>query len=81
MKRIALLAPVFLFSLFVLGACGTSTGDRAISGGAIGAGVGALGGFMVGAPVEGALIGGAVGAGTGALTTPDQINLGRPIWK
>jgi hypothetical protein len=73
MKRIALLAPIFLFSLFLLGACGTSTGDRAISGGAIGAGVGA--------PVEGALIGGAAGAGTGALTTLDQINLGRPIWK
>lgn len=64
-----------------LSACGSSTGERAISGGGIGAGVGALGGFMVGAPLEGALIGGAVGAGTGALTTQDQIDLGRPIWK
>ena len=64
-----------------LTACGSSTGERAISGGGIGAGVGALGGFMLGAPIEGALIGGAVGAGTGALTDPDQINLGRPIWK
>jgi len=64
-----------------LGACGDSTGDRAISGGGIGAGVGLLGGVIVGAPLEGALIGGAVGAGTGALTTGNQINLGRPIWR
>jgi len=80
MKRIILPA-VLLLSLSTLGACGSSTGERAISGGGIGAGVGALGGFMVGSPVEGALLGGAVGAGTGALTTPSQINLGRPIWK
>lgn len=80
MKRITLTA-VLLFSLGALGACGTTTGERAVSGGGIGAGVGALGGFLVGAPLEGALIGGAVGAGTGALTTEKQINLGRPIWK
>jgi len=80
MKRLAF-ATVFLFSLFALGACGETTGERAISGGGIGAGLGALGGFMLGSPVEGALIGGAVGAGTGALTKPGQINLGRPIWK
>lgn len=80
MKRIPL-AAVFLFSLCALGACGTSTSERAISGGGIGAGVGALGGFMVGSPLEGALIGGVVGAGTGALTSPNQINLGHPIWK
>jgi gas vesicle protein len=36
---------------------------------------------MVGSPLEGALIGGAVGAGTGALTSPDQVQLGRPIWR
>lgn len=66
---------------FPLGGCGYRTSDRAISGGGIGAGVGALGGLMVGAPLEGALIGGAVGAGTGALTSPNQINLGRPIWR
>jgi uncharacterized membrane protein len=80
MKRFTLVT-VFSFSLFALGACGSSTSDRAISGGGIGAGVGALGGFLVGAPLEGALIGGAVGAGTGALTNPEQINLGRPIWR
>ena len=77
MKRV-LLAGVLLLSL---GACGTTSTDRAISGGAIGAGVGAVGGYLLGSPVEGALIGGAVGAGTGVLTDPDRVNLGRPIWR
>ena len=78
MKRLALFAT---FSLLALSACGNSTGDRALSGGGIGAGVGLVGGALVGAPLEGALIGGAVGAGTGALTNSNQIDLGRPIWK
>jgi len=74
--------PVFAaISLLALSACGHSTGDRALSGGGIGAGVGLVGGALVGAPLEGALIGGAVGAGTGALTSSNQINLGKPIWK
>lgn len=80
MKRI-LLTGVLMLSLGALSACGTTTSDRAISGGAIGAGVGAVGGYFLGAPVEGALIGGAVGAGAGALTDPDTVNLGRPIWR
>ena len=80
MKRI-MLKTVLLFSICALGACGNTTGDRAISGGGIGAGVGAVGGLLLGAPLEGALIGGAVGAGTGALTDKDQIDLGHPIWK
>ena len=80
MKRITL-AAVLSLSLVALGACGDTTGDRAISGGGIGAGAGAVGGLIVGHPLEGALIGGAVDAGTGALTNKDQINLGRPIWR
>jgi osmotically inducible lipoprotein OsmB len=68
-------------SAFVLSACGTSTGDRAVSGAGIGAGVGAVGGLLLGDPVDGALIGAAVGGGTGALTDPSQINLGKPAWK
>jgi osmotically inducible lipoprotein OsmB len=78
MKRIALAAGL---SLLALTGCGESTGDRALSGGGIGAGVGLVGGAIVGAPLEGALIGGAVGAGTGALTSPGQIDLGRPAWE
>jgi uncharacterized membrane protein len=80
MKRIPMTAAL-LFSLCVLGACGNTTGDRALSGAGIGAGAGALGGLMFGAPLEGALIGGAIGAGTGALTDRHQVNLGRPIWR
>jgi hypothetical protein len=65
-----------------LAACGASRGDRAISGGAIGAGVGAAGAAVLNRdPVTGALIGGAVGAGTGALTKEKDVNLGKPIWK
>ncbi len=75
------LAATLLVALIALGGCGNSTGDRAVTGGGIGAGIGALGGLMVGAPMEGALIGGAVGAGTGALTSPSQIDLGKPVYR
>jgi osmotically inducible lipoprotein OsmB len=39
-----------IISLLELSACGHSTGDRALRGGAIGAGVGVVGGALVGAP-------------------------------
>lgn len=59
-----------------LAACGTSKSDRALSGGGIGAGVGAAGAAITGGSVAGgALIGAGVGAATGALTDPDDINL------
>jgi hypothetical protein len=80
MKRTVLAASLSL-SLLALGACGTSTTDRALSGGGIGAGAGAIGGWLVGSPVTGALLGGAVGAGAGALTDKDQIDLGKPVWR
>jgi osmotically inducible lipoprotein OsmB len=67
--------------MLALAACGQSTGDRAVSGGLIGAGAGAVGGALLGSPGTGALIGGAVGAGTGALTSPSQVDLGRPAWE
>jgi hypothetical protein len=58
-----------------LAACGETTGERALSGGAIGAGVGAAGSAVAGgSPWTGAAIGGAVGAGAGALTDEDDIN-------
>jgi osmotically inducible lipoprotein OsmB len=68
-------------SLLALTGCGQTTGDRALSGGGIGAGVGAVGGALMGSPLEGALIGGAVGAGAGALTNSSQVDLGRPVWR
>jgi hypothetical protein len=63
-------------------ACGTSQTDRAISGGAIGAGAGgALGAVTGGSTLGGAALGGAAGAATGAFTDKDDINLGKPFWR
>lgn len=65
-----------------LAGCGYSTGDRAVSGGLLGAGAGAgIGAVTGGSPLTGALVGGAVGAVGGAATSHNDINLGRPIWR
>ena len=62
--------------------CGRSPGDRAVSGGLLGAAAGAvIGAATGGSPLGGALIGGAAGAIGGAVTSPDSINLGRPAWR
>ena len=58
-------------TLLSLAACGQTTGTRAVTGGLIGAGGGALLGGATGLGAgTGALIGGVGGAGVGALTTP-----------
>jgi hypothetical protein len=63
-----------------LSGCGYSPGSRALSGGAIGAGTGAVIGAVTGlGPATGALIGGGVGAIGGAVTNPNTVNLGRPL--
>ena len=80
MTRITTTAIASLF-LLTLGACGSSTSDRALSGGAIGAGAGAIGGALVGSPVTGAVLGGAAGAAAGGLTDSDDIDLGKPVWR
>lgn len=73
-------AAVALALTLGLAGCGYSTGSRALSGGAIGAGTGAvIGAATGGSPAVGALIGGAVGAVGGAVTSPNTVNLGRPI--
>ena len=51
-------------------ACGNNPTDRALTGGAIGAGTGAVVGSTMGAPVAGAVVGGLGGAAIGAATTP-----------
>lgn len=65
-----------ILALFGLGlavaACGNNPTDRALTGGAIGAGTGAVVGSTVGAPIAGAVIGGAGGAVVGAATTPGR---------
>lgn len=69
--RFKMAAPILL--LLGLVACGNTPGQRALSGGAIGAGGGALLGVATGgSPLTGALLGGAGGALIGAVTTPTQ---------
>jgi osmotically inducible lipoprotein OsmB len=65
-----------------LAGCGYNRGDRALSGGLIGAGGGAaIAAVAGGNPATGALIGGAAGAIGGAVTSGHDINLGKPIWR
>jgi osmotically inducible lipoprotein OsmB len=65
----------------ILSACGSSTTDRAISGGGIGAAAGAGTAAVTGGnPITGGLLGGAAGAAAGGLTDEDDINLGDPVW-
>ena len=77
----ARLGMALVFAGLVLAACGSTKEDRAISGGAIGAGAGGLAGAAMGNPLAGALVGGAAGAAGGAFTNPNQIDLGKPAWK
>ena len=66
----------------VLSACGSSTSDRALSGGAIGAATGAAGGALLGgSALGGAVLGGAAGAAIGGLTDKDDVDLGKPVWR
>lgn len=58
-----------------LSACGTTQAQRGLSGAAIGAGVGLLGG------PGGIVVGAGVGAGVGILTDRDDLYLGEPIWE
>ena len=71
MKKLAMA----MMAAALLAGCGTTTGDRTLSGAGIGAGVGLLAG------PPGVLIGAGIGAAGGALTDPDDVNLGRPAWK
>ncbi len=80
-KRKTLFAVTVLGCGLALAGCGTSPGDRALSGGLIGAGTGAAIGAASGNVGAGALIGGAAGATIGAVTSPRQLYLGRPIWR
>ena len=55
-----------------LAACGDTPGERALTGGLLGAGGGAAIGSLSGNAGAGALIGGAAGAIGGAVTTPPR---------
>jgi osmotically inducible lipoprotein OsmB len=64
-----------------LAGCGTSVGDRGLSGAGIGAATGAVAGALVGAPLAGAAIGAGAGAAIGAGTSPSAVDLGKPAWE
>jgi len=64
-----------ILAAMALSACGTTTGDRGLSGAGIGAGIGLIGG------PPGVLVGGAVGAAVGMVTKPSTVDLGKPAWK
>jgi osmotically inducible lipoprotein OsmB len=73
---------LFAVAALALAACGNTTGDRALSGGMIGAGAGATVGALTGTSLAtGALVGGAVGAVGGGATTKRNVNLGDPVWR
>jgi osmotically inducible lipoprotein OsmB len=72
-----LITIISFIGILALAACGENQGERALSGGLIGAGGGAAAGALLGNPAAGAVIGGAAGAATGAFTSPRQIDLDR----
>jgi len=74
MKTALKIAPLFIAAV-VLSACGTTPGDRGLSGAGLGAAVGIIGG------PPGMVVGAAVGGAAGMATSPRQVDLGRPVWK
>jgi hypothetical protein len=58
-----------------LAGCGTTQGDRTLSGAMVGASAG-----LVAGPA-GAAVGAVAGAGAGYVTEKDDIYLGKPVWK
>jgi len=77
----ALAASAALAAALALSACGTTPGDRAASGGLLGAGAGAAIGSLSGNAGAGAVIGGLGGAADRAATDPCTLNLGDPFWR
>lgn len=65
----------------LLAACGDNSTDRAATGAGIGAVTGAVLGSTIGHGGAGALVGGAAGAAVGGMTTSDDVNLGKPVWR
>jgi osmotically inducible lipoprotein OsmB len=73
--------PVLAVLGLMIAACGSSTTDRTLSGGGIGAAAGAGTAAVTGGnALTGALLGGAAGAAAGGLTDEDDVNLGDPVW-
>jgi hypothetical protein len=73
-------APLLAGALFASG-CGTTPGERMLSGGLLGAAGGAAIGSVTGDAGAGAVIGGVAGAAVGGLTRPRDVYLGPPPWR
>jgi hypothetical protein len=80
-RKRASVVSMTLVAALGLAACGTTTTDRAASGGLLGAGAGAAIGSLYGDAGTGAVIGGIAGAAAGAVTDPCDVNLGHPVWR
>lgn len=80
MKKIVGSCAMLCVSALLLAGCGTSPGDRGLSGGLLGAGTGAAIGSLAGSAGTGALVGGLGGAAIGLLTSPEVVNLGPAPW-
>ena len=75
------IAVLMIVAALPLAACGTTPGDRGLSGAGLGAASGAVIGALIGGPVlAAAAIGAGVGAATGLVSSPSTVELGRPIW-
>jgi hypothetical protein len=70
-RKQMMLLPAVAALLLALSACGDTPGQRAVTGGAIGAAGGAAVGAAAGNPLAGAVVGGLGGAAVGAATTPE----------
>jgi osmotically inducible lipoprotein OsmB len=68
-------------AMLVVAGCGENQGDRALSGGMIGAAGGAVIGAAAGNPAAGAAVGAVAGAAVGAATDPCDLDLGQPFWR
>lgn len=74
--RATLTAALLVLASLSLAACGETPGCRALTGGAIGAGGGAILGAIGGNPLLGAAAGGVAGAAVGGLTSPGAVSAG-----
>lgn len=74
---------IITLATLTLTACGSTPGERGLTGAGIGAATGAVVGLATGglSVLAGSLIGAAAGGTIGAVTTPQQINLGPPPWR
>jgi hypothetical protein len=74
--RAAITSALLVIASLSLAGCGETPGCRALTGGALGAGGGAILGAIGGNAGLGALAGGVAGAAVGGLTSPHAVNAG-----